>query len=62
MEMALDYDWRFTTPAQTLSVHMENFKPRAVGLSPMGRSAGEALVWFRRDLRDYDHALRCTRR
>ena len=22
----------------------------------MGRSTGEALVWFRRDLRDHDHA------
>jgi len=26
MEMALDYDWRFSAPAQTLAVHMENFK------------------------------------
>lgn len=26
MEMALDYDWRFTAPAQTLGVHMENFR------------------------------------
>jgi DUF1365 family protein len=29
MEMALDYDWRFTAPAQTLGVHMENFKQGA---------------------------------
>jgi DUF1365 family protein len=25
MEMALDYDWRFTAPARTLGVHMQNF-------------------------------------
>jgi len=55
MEMALDYDWRFTAPAQTLSVHMENFKRgaklfdatlrlerRALG----GASLAQALVAF----------------
>lgn len=26
MEMALDYDWRFTVPDAGLAVHMENFK------------------------------------
>lgn len=26
MEMELDYDWRLTAPAQTLGVHMENFR------------------------------------
>jgi len=26
MEMSLDYDWRFTEPAQRLAVHMENRK------------------------------------
>jgi DUF1365 family protein len=26
MEMALDYDWRFTTPGATLNVHMQNCK------------------------------------
>ena len=55
MEMALDYDWRFTAPAQTLSVHMENFtqgaklfdatlrlERRALG----GASLAQALVAF----------------
>lgn len=26
MDMAIDYDWRFTTPADTLHVHMEDLK------------------------------------
>jgi DUF1365 family protein len=26
MDMAVDYDWRFTTPADTLNVHMEDLK------------------------------------
>ncbi|MDH3310240.1 MAG: DUF1365 domain-containing protein [Gammaproteobacteria bacterium] len=28
MDMAFDYDWRFTSPGATLAVHMENFKAR----------------------------------
>lgn len=29
MDMNIDYDWRFTVPAETLSVHMKNYRQNA---------------------------------